>query len=73
MGGTGIHFLFQIFNIIKDINNQGVTVLLVEQNAKMALGIADKAYVLETGRIVDSGTGQDLLNSDNIKKAYLGG
>ena len=63
----------EIFNIIKDINNQGVTVLLVEQNAKMALGIADKAYVLETGRIVDSGTGQDLLNSDNIKKAYLGG
>ena len=63
----------EIFNIIKGINNQGVTVLLVEQNAKMALGIADKAYVLETGRIVDSGTGQDLLNSDNIKKAYLGG
>ena len=63
----------EIFNIIKDINNQGVTVLLVEQNAKMALGIADRAYVLETGRIVDSGTGQELLNSDNIKKAYLGG
>ena len=63
----------KIFNIIKDINSQGVTVLLVEQNAKMALGIADQAYVLETGRIVDSGTGQQLLNSDNIKKAYLGG
>lgn len=63
----------EIFNIIKDINKQGVTVLLVEQNAKMALGIADKAYVLETGKIVDQGTGQDLLNSDNIRKAYLGG
>ena len=63
----------EIFNIIKDINSQGVTVLLVEQNAKMALGIADKAYVLETGKIVMSGTGKQLLDSDDIKKAYLGG
>ncbi len=63
----------EIFNIIRDINAQGVTVLLVEQNAKMALGIADKAYVLETGKIVMSGTGEQLLNSEDIKKAYLGG
>ena len=63
----------EIFHIIKDINNQGVTVLLVEQNAKMALGIADMAYVLETGRIVMSGAGQQLLNSEDIRKAYLGG
>lgn len=63
----------EIFHIIKDINNQGVTVLLVEQNAKMALGIADMAYVLETGRIVMSGEGQQLLNSEDIRKAYLGG
>ena len=63
----------EIFNIIKDINSQGVTVLLVEQNAKMALSIADHAYVLETGKIVMSGTGEELLNSEDIKKAYLGG
>lgn len=63
----------EIFNIIQDINSKGVTVLLVEQNAKMALGIADCAYVLETGKIVMSGTGKELLNSDDIKKAYLGG
>ena len=63
----------EIFNIIRNINSQGVTVLLVEQNAKMALGIADRAYVLETGKIVMSGTGQQLLNSEDIKKAYLGG
>lgn len=63
----------EIFKIIKDINSQGVTVLLVEQNAKMALSIADYAYVLEIGKIVISGTGEQLLNSDDIKKAYLGG
>jgi len=63
----------EIFDIIKDINSQGVTILLVEQNAKMALSIADKAYVIETGKIVMSGTGQELLNSDDIRKAYLGG
>ena len=62
----------EIFHIIKDINSQGVTVLLVEQNAKMALGIADMAYVLETGRIVMSGEGKQLLNSEDIRKAYLG-
>ncbi|MBQ6334196.1 MAG: ABC transporter ATP-binding protein [Erysipelotrichaceae bacterium] len=63
----------EIFDIIKNINSQGVTILLVEQNAKMALGIADRAYVIETGRIVMSGTGEELLNSEDIKKAYLGG
>ena len=62
-----------IFYIIKDINRQGVTVLLVEQNAKMALGIANRAYVLESGKISLSGTGEELLNSDSVKKAYLGG
>ncbi|MFV0551694.1 MAG: ABC transporter ATP-binding protein [Anaerorhabdus sp.] len=63
----------EIFSIIQDIKNQGTTVLLVEQNAKMALGIADRAYVLETGEIVLTGTGQELANSEEIKKAYLGG
>ena len=63
----------EIFNIIKEINNDGTTVLLVEQNAKMALEISDYAYVLETGKIVLKGSGQELLNSDDIKKAYLGG
>ncbi|SJZ51937.1 ABC transporter ATP-binding protein [Anaerorhabdus furcosa] len=63
----------EIFSIIEDINNQGTTVLLVEQNAKMALGIADRAYVLETGEIVLTGTGEELASSDAIKKAYLGG
>lgn len=63
----------EIFDIIKDINSKGVTILLVEQNAKMALGIANRAYVIETGKIVMSGTGEQLLNSEDIKKAYLGG
>ena len=63
----------EIFNIIKEINKQGTSILLVEQNAKMALAIADRAYVLETGKIVMSGTGEELLKSEDIKKAYLGG
>ena len=63
----------EIFSIIQDINAQGTTVLLVEQNAKMALGIADRAYVLETGSVVLSGTGAELAASEEIKKAYLGG
>ena len=63
----------EIFSIIKEINKQGTSILLVEQNAKMALAIADRAYVLETGKIVMSGTGKELLQSENIKKAYLGG
>ena len=61
-----------IFNIIKEINKQGVTVLLIEQNANMALKTADYAYVLETGRITMSGTGTELLANEEVKKAYLG-
>ena len=63
----------EIFNIIKEINQQGTTILLVEQNAFQALKIADKAYVLETGSIVLSGSGQELLNSAEVQKVYLGG
>lgn len=63
----------EIFNIIKDINKSGTTILLVEQNASMALQIANRAYVMETGSIVLSGTGVELMQSDEIKKAYLGG
>ena len=63
----------EIFDIIKDINEKGTTVLLVEQNANMALQIAHRAYIMETGRITLSGTGEELLQSDEIKKAYLGG
>lgn len=63
----------EIFSIIRDINASGTTILLVEQNARMALQIATRAYVLETGAIVLSGTGAELMQSDEIKKAYLGG
>lgn len=63
----------EIFNIVKDINEKGTTILLVEQNAKMALSIADRAYVMETGKIVMSGTGAELVNSPDIQSAYLGG
>ena len=61
-----------IFDIIKEINKQGVTVLLIEQNANMALKIADLAYVLETGRLTLSGSGEELLHNEAVKKAYLG-
>ena len=63
----------EIFKIIVDINSMGTTILLVEQNAKMALSIADRGYVLTTGSIVMSGTGEELENSDEIQKSYLGG
>ena len=63
----------QIFDIIKELHRAGTTILLVEQNAEMALGIADRAYVLESGRITLSGTGKELAASESIKKAYLGG
>ena len=63
----------EIFRIIQDINKQGTTVLLVEQNAKMALAIADRAYVLETGKIILEGTGAELVASEQVRKAYLGG
>lgn len=62
----------EIFDIIQSLNKAGTTVLLVEQNAKKALSIADRAYVLETGRIVQSGDAQVLLNDESIKKAYMG-
>ncbi len=61
-----------IFSIIKTINQQGVTILLIEQNANMALKVADKAYVMETGRITISGTGSELLSNDAVRAAYLG-
>lgn len=63
----------QIFDIIKELHEAGTTILLVEQNAQAALSVADRAYVLETGKIVMSGTGKELLESDAIRKAYLGG
>ena len=62
----------EIFDIIQSVSEAGTTVLLVEQNAKKALAIADRAYVLETGRIVMSGDAKELMNDDSIKKAYLG-
>ena len=63
----------QIFDIIQSLHKAGTTILLVEQNAQMALSVADRGYVLETGRIVNSGAGLDLLNDESVKKAYLGG
>lgn len=66
-------FIQEIFDIIQDIQKQGTTVLLIEQNANKALAIADRGYVLETGKIILSGTGKELLASEEVKKAYLGG
>ena len=66
-------FIREIFKIIQEIQKTGTTVLLIAQNAKMALSISNRAYVLETGSVVLSGTGQELLESDEIQKAYLGG
>jgi len=66
-------FIREIFSIIQEIKQQGTTVLLIEQNANMALSIADRGYVLETGKIVLEGTGTELLSSESVKKAYLGG
>ena len=63
----------QIFSIITDLNQSGTTILLVEQNAQMALSVAHRGYVLETGKIVTTGTGAELLNNDAVRKAYLGG
>ncbi len=63
----------QIFDIIRQLHAAGTTILLVEQNAQMALSVADRAYVLETGRVTLSGTGKELAESDQVKKAYLGG
>ena len=66
-------FIQEIFDIIQDIQKQGTTVLLIEQNANKALAISDRGYVLETGKIVLSGTGKELASSDEVRKAYLGG
>ncbi len=63
----------QIFDIIKALHKAGTTILLVEQNARMALSVADRGYVLETGKVVTSGSGQELLDDESVKKAYLGG
>jgi len=63
----------QIFDIIKELHKKGTTILLVEQNAQMALSVADRAYVMETGKITLSGTGAELAASDSVRKAYLGG
>ena len=63
----------QIFDIVKELNKQGTTILLVEQNAQMALSVADRGYVLETGKIVTSASAKELLNDNAVKKAYLGG
>ncbi len=63
----------QIFEIIQNLHNAGTTILLVEQNAQAALSVADRGYVLETGKVVTTGTGSELLSSPEIKKAYLGG
>ena len=70
--GLAPMFSQQIFNIIREIQTQGVSILLVEQNAAQALSCANRAYILETGNIVKEGAGKDLLNDDAIKKAYLG-
>ena len=63
----------EVFTIIKDLNKEGTTVLLVEQDAGKSRAISDRAYVLENGKIVLSGTGEELLQSEEVKKAYLGG
>ena len=63
----------QIFDIVRELHAAGTTILLVEQNAQAALSVADRAYVLETGRITLSGTGKELMASDAVRKAYLGG
>jgi len=63
----------QIFDIIRELNEHGTTILLVEQNAQMALSVAHRGYVLETGKIVTTGTGEQLLKDEAVKKAYLGG
>ena len=63
----------QVFDIIRSLHKEGTTILLVEQNAQMALSVADRAYVLETGKITLSGTGAELARSEEVRKAYLGG
>jgi branched-chain amino acid transport system ATP-binding protein len=71
--GLAPMLIAQIFDIIREINKRGTTVLLVEQNAQQALKLSDRAYVLETGRVVQSARGADLLNDPKVRAAYLGG
>ena len=71
--GLAPNFVEMIFGMIEKINKQGVTVLLIEQNANMALKTAHIGYVLETGRLTMSGSGEELLEDEAVKKAYLGG
>ena len=66
-------FVDETFRIIAELHQQGVTILLVEQNAKKALAVADRGYVLETGHIIHSATAPELLDNPDVKKAYLGG
>jgi branched-chain amino acid transport system ATP-binding protein len=70
--GLAPQFIRQVFSIIRQVNEQGTTVLLVEQNANQALALADRAYVLETGRITHQGTGREVLANPAVKEAYLG-
>ncbi|WP_066501383.1 ABC transporter ATP-binding protein [Abyssisolibacter fermentans] len=70
--GLSPNLVLMIFDLIKSISEQGTTVLLVEQNANMALSIADRGYVIETGKVTIKGNAKDMLNDENIKKAYLG-
>ncbi|PIS11719.1 MAG: ABC transporter ATP-binding protein [Bdellovibrio sp. CG10_big_fil_rev_8_21_14_0_10_47_8] len=70
--GLAPRIVSQIFEIIKKVNSQGVTILLVEQNARMALKVSNRAYVIETGEVTLEGRGQDLLNDDNVRRSYLG-
>lgn len=70
--GLAPKIVSQIFEIILKVNSQGVTILLVEQNARMALKVSDRAYVIETGKVTLEGKGQDLLNDDSVRRSYLG-
>ena len=70
--GLSTKLVKEIFSIIRKLHEQGITILLVEQNARMALSIADRAYVLETGRITMEGDAKELLNNEQVRKAYLG-
>jgi len=70
--GLAPNLVKAIFNLAKEINRQGVTILLIEQNANMALKVADYAYVIETGMVVLEGAAKDLRNNENVRKAYLG-
>ncbi len=63
----------EVFRLIRDINNEGMTILLVEQNARIALTLASRAYVLETGKIIMEGDASELIDKEEVKKAYLGG